>query len=136
MWLGLWEKLEELIDGGSLRATEEVLLELEKKEGDAAYRWAKKHKSLFVPIDDRIQVEVAEILQAHKKLIDTRKNRSGADPFVIALARLEQCKVVTAEKPTNRIHRPNIPDVCKAMGILCIDLVQLCRDEKWTFVHA
>ena len=130
---GLWEKLEDLIENQSLIATEEVLHELEKKEGDTAHKWAKKHREMFIPIDDKIQIEVANILSTHKKLIDTRKNRSAADPFVIALAKLEHCKVVTGEKPTNNLDRPNIPDVCKAMGINCIDLVQLCREQKWVF---
>jgi hypothetical protein len=56
---------------------------------------------------------VIEILRDHKKLVDTRKNRSGADPFVIALAKVEGCNVITGEKPTNRLERPHIPDVCR-----------------------
>jgi len=68
-----------------------------------------------------------------EKLIDTRKNRSGADPFVIALAKVEGCGVVTGEKPTNHPERPKIPDVCRAIGIPCINILQLCREQKWVF---
>jgi metal-dependent amidase/aminoacylase/carboxypeptidase family protein len=129
---GLWKQLEELIDNGQLIATEEVLYELEKKEDDA-YEWAKNHENMFILTDERIQLVVIEILRNHKKLIDTRKNRSGADPFVIALAKVEGCGVVTGEKPTNRPDRPKIPDVCRAIDIPCINILQLCREQKWVF---
>ena len=129
---GLWKQLEELIDNGQLIATEEVLYELEKKEDDA-YKWAKNHKNMFILTDEMIQLAVIEILRDHKKLIDTRKNRSGADPFVIALAKVEGCGVVTGEKPTNSPDRPKIPDVCRAIDIPCINILQLCRAQKWVF---
>ena len=129
---GLWKQLEELIDNGQLIATEEVLYELKKKEDDV-YKWAKSHEKMFVPTDEQIQIAVTEILRDHKKLIDTRKNRSGADPFVIALAKVEDCAVITGEKPTSRQERPHIPDVCRDIGIPCIDILQLCRERKWVF---
>lgn len=129
---GLWKQLEELIGNGQLIATEEVLYELEKKEDDA-YEWSKNNENMFILTDERIQLAVIEILRDHKKLIDTRKNRSGADPFVIALAKVEGCGVVTGEKPTNRPERPKIPDVCRAIVIPCINILQLCREQKWVF---
>ncbi|PXF61789.1 MAG: DUF4411 domain-containing protein [Candidatus Methanogaster sp.] len=110
---------EELIGNSQLIATEEVLYELEKKEDDA-HKWAKNHESMFILTDERIQLAVIEILRDHKKLIDTRKNRSGADPFVIALAKVEDCTVITGEKPTNHPERPKIPDVYRAISIPCI----------------
>jgi hypothetical protein len=129
---GLWDNLEVLIQQGELKATEEVLHELKKKDDDV-HAWAKKQKSLIVPIDEKIQQAVTYILQNHKKLIDTRKNRSGADPFVIALARVNECAVVSGERATHSPERPNIPDVCTATGIRCIDILQLCREKKWIF---
>ena len=129
---GFWARFEELIDNGQLIATEEVLYELEKKE-DNVYKWAKNHKNMFASTDEKIQLAVIEILRNHKKLIDTRKNRSGADPFVIALAKVEGCNVITGEKPTNRRERPHIPDVCGDLGIPCINILQLCRAQKWVF---
>ncbi len=129
---GLWKQLEELVDNGQLLATEEVLYELEKKE-DNVYKWAKIHRNMFVPTSEKIQLAVIEILRDHKKLIDTRKNRSGADPFVIALAKVEDCTVITGEKPTNQPERPKIPDICRAIDIPCINILQLCRAQKWVF---
>jgi hypothetical protein len=128
----LWQRLDELIAEGRLIATEEVLFELERKDDDV-YAWAKARQSMFVRIDDRIQPKVSEILDRFEKLLDTRANRSGGDPFVIALAMVEDCTVVSGERATGSLNRPNIPDVCSALGVHCISLLQLIRDKKWTF---
>jgi len=130
----IWSGMDGLIKAGRLRATEEVLIELEKRD-DGVHKWAKKRKKLFVPIDDRTQQSVSSILADHEKLVDTRKNRSSADPFVIGLAVVEGLVVVTGERPTGALERPNIPDVCTALGARCIGLLQLFREEGWRFVR-
>ena len=128
----LWQRLDELIIGGSLRATEEVRFELEKKADDVL-AWTLERDELFVEIDDDIQVMVSAILQGSPKLLDTRANRSAADPFVIALAALNDCPVVTGEQATGSPQRPNIPDVCQQWNIECINLLSLIRREGWRF---
>lgn len=129
---GVWEGLDELINNGSLRATEEVLTELERKDDDV-YAWARQRVDLFVPIDDRIQLAVTSILTTHERLLDTRANRSAADPFVIALAQVESCAVVTGERATGSSTRPHIPDVCRDLGVPSMTLLQLLRAEGWRF---
>lgn len=131
---GLWQHLDEIIAEGRLIATEEVLHELERKE-DKLYVWAKERERMFVPIDESIQSAVTAILRKFEKLVDTRANRSAADPFVIALAQVEGYTVVTGERPTGRLSRPNIPDVCQGLSIPCISLLQLIRTEKWVFAR-
>jgi hypothetical protein len=129
---GLWIRIEELIQQGDLRATEEVLHELEKRD-DEVLEWAKAQDGFFVLIDQPIQTEVASVLSGFPQLIDTRQNRSAADPFVIALAKVEGCAVVTGEGPTGSDKRPHIPDVCRAMGIKTLRLLDLIVEEGWTF---
>ena len=129
----LWGKLSQLIRDGDLIATEEVLIEIKKRDDDEVYAWVQQHRNMFVPIDEQIQLMVAEILKDHPKLIDTRPNRSKADPFVIALARLHGCAVVTGERPSNSSSRPNIPDVCALLKIRSINLLQLIREQGWRF---
>lgn len=131
---GLWQHLDELIAEERLIATEEVLHELERKE-DELYIWAKERERMFVPIDTGIQSAVTKILERFEKLVDTRANRSAADPFVIALAQVEGCTVVTGERPTGRVDRPNIPDVCQGLRIPWTSLLQLIRTEKWVFAR-
>lgn len=129
---GLWDGLTELIRSGDLRATEEVLYELDRKD-DEVYEWVKARQELFIPIDETIQAAVSKILTTHRTLIDSRRNRSSADPFVIALAHQNSCIVLTDEMPTGKLHRPHIPDVCTAYGIQFDNLLGLVRREGWVF---
>jgi len=128
----LWEGLDRLIQSGDLRATEEVLHELERKD-DEVFEWARRHPACFVEIDAAIQPVVQAMLRDHKKLLDTRKSRSGGDPFVIALAQVNGATVVSDERRTGSAERPNIPDVCAALGIRCINVLGLIREQGWVF---
>jgi hypothetical protein len=89
--------------------------------------------SLLARIDDRIQERVSVILEQHERLV--RHNRSGADPFVIGLAMVEGCTVVTGERPSGSLAKPRIPDVCDALEVSCIDLLGLFRQRGWRFVR-
>lgn len=129
---GFWDNLDELIQNGNLKATEEVLVELEKKH-DVIHNWVKERENLFILIDEEIQFVVREILSNHKTLIDSRRNRSSADPFVIALAKINSSIVITEELPTQSDNRPHIPDVCDALNIEYINLIDLSRIENWKF---
>lgn len=128
----LWVKLEDLVRSGSLRATEEVQTELERKD-DEVLAWASARSGFFVPIDEPIQIAVGDILSRFPKLLDTRSNRSGADPFVIALAQTNGCSVVTGERATTSTGRPNIPAVCRAIGIRSLTVLDLIREQGWRF---
>ncbi len=111
----VWQKLEDLASKEILVITEEVLRELEKQDDDV-YRWVKAQPNMVVPLDDKIQIEVSFILNAYPRLVNTQKNRSQADPFVIALARLINGVVVSAEARRS-LKNPKVPDVCDDMGI-------------------
>lgn len=111
-------------------APDEVLVELEKKD-DEVYEWARQRQRMFVPLGGQVQQVVRTILSRYPRLIDTRHNRSGADPFVIALASIEGCTVVTNEGPSNNMARPHIPDVCQALAVPWIDVVQMARQQGW-----
>lgn len=128
----LWDRLDGLIVAGELRASEEVLHELRRKEDDLS-EWADARSELFVETDEAIQIEVTEILAQHEKLVDDSRGHNAADAFVIALARIESAKVVTEERPRHNLYRPNIPDVCRGMGTPWINLLQLIREERWVF---
>lgn len=128
----LWDRINEFINKGKLISSDEVLRELKTKH-DSAYQWAKGHPDLFVPIDQAIQPVVAEIMLTYPRLVDTRKGRLSADPFVIAIAKLNKCTLVTNETLTNSLKRPNIPDVCGVMNVQCINILQLIQAEQWVF---
>lgn len=130
----LWEEqIPALIDVGDLRATREVEVELLRHDGELA-AWAKveDRAQLFVEASEEIQRDVIEILDGHQRLVDAESFRSGADPFVIALAKAEGCAVVTEERHSKQPgNNPKIPDVCDHFGIPCIDLLDLIREQDW-----
>jgi hypothetical protein len=128
----LWDRLAGLVDDGTAKASREVHTELAKKD-DEVFKWANERVEMFVESDDRVQTAVRAILAQHPRLVDTRKSRSGADPFVIALAQVHRCTVVTYEARSNNLARPKIPDVCDSLGIPCIDVVDLIRQRRWRF---
>jgi Domain of unknown function (DUF4411) len=130
----LWnEYIPELVVSGDLRATEEVLVEL-RRQDDELVQWIADYiDEIFIEVDEPIQHEVKAILRAHPGLIHARgRGHSGADPFVIALAKMHVATVVTEEGHSSLKH-PKIPDVCDALGMPCIRLADLIIEEGWTF---
>lgn len=129
----LWEHVAALAADGRLISSEEVLLELKRKEGDVVSQWAQQHATIFLPPVEQIQNHVTQIMQQFPRLVDARAGKSFADPFVVATAVLQGCTVVTEEAPTGSTDRPKIPDVCRALKLQCIRLIQMIQQEKWQF---
>jgi hypothetical protein len=125
-----WAKIDVLIAEERLLAPIEVLHET-KKRSDELHTWLKVQKSMFRELNDDIQIEAAKILSQFPRLVGEKKLRTSADPFVIAMARVEGLQIVTEEKPNGSLARPNIPDVCAEMNMTCIGLLQLIQTEKW-----
>jgi hypothetical protein len=125
----VWKGFDALIEGGRLRASMEVYLELEKKD-DELFAWCKERKEkLFVEIDDDTQEIVAEIMRDHPRLVDTVRGRSGADPFVIALAETtDPFLIVLTEETRGKVK---IPDVCDARSVKWKNLADMIEDEDW-----
>jgi hypothetical protein len=126
----LWDRLDDLIEQQCLFASEEVLVELERKANEV-YEWALNRQGMFVPTDAYIQSEVTSILSCYQRLVDTRRNRSGADPFVIALAAVKGYTVVTYENRGGNPDKPHIPDVCDELGIRTISFLEFVREQGW-----
>ena len=127
----LWNNIERMINDGTLRATEEVREELSQKDDDV-YEWAKNRNDLFVPLTIDIQHEVSNILAKFQKLVGALSDRSQADVFVIALAMVENCTVITGEQYGNE-NKPKIPFVCNYYKIPCINMVGFIREQNWKF---
>lgn len=126
----VWKGFDKLIAEGRFKASIEVYNELEKKD-DEVVAWAKERKeAMFVEIDEPTQTIVSKIMAVHPRLVDTTKGRSGADPFVIALAKAAtpQMCVVTEEYP----GKERIPDVCDAQNIDHCGVADLVEKEGWT----
>lgn len=128
----LWNKIGDLMDDGTIISSQEVYDEI-MIGGDDLEKWAKARKSCFLASSVPIQQEVRNILSTYRGLVEGGKKKNSADPFVIALAKQKQCKVVTEEVRTRNEEAPKIPDICDAYQIECIDFVGFAREEKFTF---
>jgi hypothetical protein len=60
------------------------------------------------------------------RLVDHRKNRGSADPFVIATAKILRAIVVTDEGPGNE-RNVRIPYVCSQLDVECLGLLDFVR---------
>lgn len=129
---GLWKQMEALVESGLLISSEEVLRELERKDDELA-TWAKQRKAMFLPLSDGVQARAKEILDEFPRLVDGRTGKSFADPFVIATAMETDTTVVTGEKPTGSRTRPKMPDVCDRFDVPWMGLIDMIREEGWSF---
>jgi len=87
---------------GQIYVIDEVVTELKRKD-DGIHKWIESRESMIIPIDEDIQRNLITIMENYPRLVDTRKNRSGCDPWVIALAQARSHAVVTAEKATGSL---------------------------------
>lgn len=128
---GVWERIDELFIEGRVLLSVEVVKELEKKD-DGLANWCHDRDEAIIEIDDDQQAAMAEIMGKFPKLVDTSKGRSGADSFVIALARTHNVglTVVTEEQGGN-ITKPKIPFVCDHYDISHTNLLGLIKNEGW-----
>ena len=128
----LWTKISELMDNGVIISSQEVYDEI-IIGGDEIGKWASIRQTCFLPSYIDIQNYVRSILSTHRGLVEGGKKMNSADPFVIALAKREGCKVVTEEVPSRNASSPKIPDVCNAYKIECINFIDFAREENFTF---
>ena len=137
IFISMVTKIEELIAVGQCSAVELVKEEIDAVGTPELRAWMKKHPALFVTLDPLVQVEAANIESKYPDLMDPRSLHQSADAYVVALAKVEGGVVVSQEtsaaekKSAKRTHY--IPDVCRDLGISCINLLGLMRREHWTF---
>lgn len=129
--------MEGLVTSEKIIAPARVHEEINRVASRGLKDWAKINKSIFVPHDPEIQTEAMKILYNYEGLIDTTSPEDEADRWVIALAKVKGLTVVTHETSVRLKKKPErslyIPDVCSAMKIPCIELLELMRREKWSF---
>ena len=138
----LWDRLELLISEERLIAPREVRRELEAREDELTV-WVREHRVMFIDPDLAQTEAVTEIQEQFQGLLDPDKEGPEADPWVVALpvsrARTQglvqtEWVVVTQERGRGpQSPRPRIPDVCGHYGLRSINLLELVRQEGWTF---
>jgi hypothetical protein len=129
-------KIEELIATGQLAAVHLVREEIDSVGTPDLRAWAKSHADLFTPLTPELQAAGAAIEAAYPDLMDPKGLHESADAYVIALAQVRNGTVVSQETAAAEKRNPKrthyVPDVCRDLGVSCINLLGLARREKWT----
>jgi len=126
---GVWEKVDELIESERLISVDEVYHEISRQD-DALAKWAKTKKEMFIPLTEEVQDAAKDIVNKFVKLLDFKKNKSGADPFLIGLAQIRDgAIVVTEEKYSGGPDKHKIPDICDAMKIPHMNFLAMIKSE-------
>jgi hypothetical protein len=126
------QRVDALIADGRFLISEEVYKESQQSDQETKRWCVPRRDRIVVPTDTQAAAEAARILAAFPGLVNPRTNKGGADPFVIAVARLRGATVVTGERG-GKPARPRIPFVCDQMGIPHTNFVGMVRIEGWRF---
>lgn len=124
-----WILLNELGANNRIFLPQSVLEEITRTEDDLK-EWIKQSEIPIHEVDGNVTECLRKIYSddpVHQYLVDNTKQRSLADPWVIAHALNENACVVTKEE---KVTAPNttrikIPNVCDNMGIRWINDFQL-----------
>ena len=137
---GVWKNMGGLVRSKQLIAPKEVLNEIAQTD-DLLSEWAKVHGQMFVePTETQIEI-VKEILEKYPSLIKLDR-KYDADPWIIALAiemnrskqsTLVEIKRIVVTEEKIRGDRVRIPYVCQEYTVEAIDILDMFRNERWTF---
>ncbi len=135
VFVSLIGRIDSLIEAGRLATPELVHEELDSVGTGELSAWAEARPSIWIPNADVLAAAVS-IQARFPGLLDPKAEYEEADAYVIALAQLHDGVVVTSETPAADKRRPRralfVPDVCRELGIPCINLLGLMRREGWT----
>ena len=129
-----WEALVLQADAGQIRSIDRVKSEL-KRGKDGLATWAiEAFSAAFASTDDtdviRSFAEIMTWVQAQGQYSDAAKAdfARGADGWLVAYARLNNCVVVTHEVlDPNVRRRVPIPNVCEVFGVIFMDTFEMLR---------
>jgi hypothetical protein len=132
-----WVLLRELGLSKRIFIPEAVYEEITRTEDDLA-NWIKSSNIPIHKIDENVTKCLKDIYEnnpIHKFLVDNTKQRSLADPWVIAHAINEKACVVTKEEKVTALSskRIKIPNVCDNMGVDWINDFQMVNELNIKF---
>jgi hypothetical protein len=132
-----WRLLSEMGLSGIIFLPQMVAEEITRTDDDLS-DWLKKSQIPIKKIDGTVTECLRRMYSAnpmHKYLVDNIKQRSLADPWVIAHAMSVEACVVTRENKETAINttRIKIPNVCENMKVRCINDFQLIAEMNIRF---
>lgn len=129
----VWDRLEDTVAAGESCVGEAILHEL-RRGGDDLHGWARALPRFVCAASRGEFAIVAEIGRAHPGWV--RGDRNGADPFLIAHARLDQRTTVTEERRAGRgvsDRNQKIPNIAAEHGVPTVTFFDFLRVHNWRF---
>ncbi len=132
-----WDVLNMLGSENRIFIPKEVFEEITRTEDELA-EWLKVSKIPVYNLNESVTKCLSNIFAtnpAHRLLVDNVKQRSLADPWVIAYAMSEGACVVTKEEKITAANsdRIKIPNVCENMNVRCINDFQFIEEINIRF---
>jgi hypothetical protein len=122
-----WALLESLAREGKIFTPMEIYEEL-SAGGDDLFDWIKQHKDIFVrTMDENVQQELVNLFldPAVQELIDTKKKKNLADPFLLAYGKAYKATVVANDR--------RVKTICIKYNIECIKDFEFIQQNNITF---
>lgn len=131
----LWEGISSLISEGRIVVPKEAEKEI-IAGNDELKAWFKQNLMCVKPYTQEQIVVVSEIVNKYPRVSQYNKVKPiHADPFVVALAKIDGATVVTWEGPNGSTDNPHIPDLCKEYQIPVVSMLGVFENEEWYFKH-
>lgn len=130
----LWDRIDELIADGRLHVSQEAWNEAVSVDSTLK-EWctdpAAGRERCVVPTDTAIGTAAGAIVAQFPRWV-RQGIKNYADPFVIAVAEIKSCVVVSGEK-NGGPSQPKIPYVCSERQIRHMRFVDVVVREGWIF---
>ncbi len=126
----VWAYFDQMISDEKIHSSYVIYKEILNGK-DIILNWAKANSSIFKPVTLEIQQEAKNIVNKYPSILDYKRAKSGADPFIIAMAKTNNHILVTEETLSGNPLPKKIPDICKLLNIPCIDLLNVIKRENF-----
>jgi hypothetical protein len=134
-----WEWLLQKGEGGQIKMPVEMIEEIVEGNDVLAAWLSDKARRAAIQLDEEADVALVQRVINHgyaPDLNDVEVEKIGRDPFLVAAAlRSPPDRVVVAvevSKPAAQRANRKVPDVCRILGVACIDTFRLIRDLNFS----
>lgn len=135
VFTSLIDLIDQLVSENRIASPSLVGEEINAVGTNELIKWADERDEIWIPNADVLESALA-IQNRFPGLLDPRAEYEEADAYVIALAQQRDGIVVSSETPAAEKRKPKrelyVPDVCRELGIPCINLIGMMRRERWT----
>ncbi|NJN73021.1 MAG: DUF4411 family protein [Limnothrix sp. RL_2_0] len=127
-----WENIDQLIEEERIFSVRACYDEIIYQDDDLA-KWAKLRRKVFLKHTESLQKELRVILEVVPSLYEAHLDRSGADTYIVALAKLKNAVVVSDELKKRKKKALTIHQACDQLNIPSMRVVEVIRKEQWRF---